>query len=219
MEEIQYYKNIYSKFWENQTKNYGYEKYTKNLVRLISKSSPRRAFEVGIGTGWPIGVALKEKGIKIDGCDIADSSVVLAQKELENEEGIWVGDVLEYKGNALYDVTYCVRSSWCIPNFYLVLKKMISMTYGGGYIVFDVMDKNSLYCLKSRWLGIKEKYYRLLGIDVDERYGTHYVSISKMKKFLKKNGLVYECWGERKITHSEDKRNTPKVVFYCRKGR
>ena len=217
MEEIEYYKKVYNKFWRNQTKKYGYGKYEQNLVRLISQSVPKKIFEVGIGTGWPIGAALKEQGIEIEGCDIAESSVILARKELDNEKGIWIGDVLEYDGNLQYDVTYCVRASWYIPDFYSTLKKMISMTKPGGNIIFDVMDKNSLCCLRSRWNDIKEKYYRFLGIDVDERYGTHYISLSKMKKFLEKNGLSYQYWGEREITQCMDKYNTPKVVFVCRK--
>lgn len=217
MEEIEYYKKVYSKFWVNQTKKYGYDKYEQNLVRLISQSVPKKVFEVGIGTGWPIGAALKGLGIEIDGCDIAESSVALARKELDNEKGIWTGDVLEYEGDLQYDVTYCVRASWYIPDFYSTIKKMISMTKSGGYIIFDVMDKNSLCCLKSRWINIKEKYYRFLGIDVDDRYGTHFISLYKMKNFLKKNGLSYQYWSEREITHNRDKYNTPKVVFVCRK--
>lgn len=73
MDETQYYKNVYSKFWVNQTKKYGYSQYEQNLVHLIARSNPQRVFEVGIGTGWPIATALKEKEIKVDGCDIAES--------------------------------------------------------------------------------------------------------------------------------------------------
>lgn len=124
MEETQYYKTVYSKYWAEQTKKYGYAPYEQNLVRLIVKSSPKKVFEVGIGTGWPIGASLKKKGIEIDGCDIAESSVALAKKELDNEKGIWIGDVLEYRGDKeSYDVVYCVRASWYMPNFYRTVKK------------------------------------------------------------------------------------------------
>lgn len=217
MDENKYYKEIYSKFWVNQTKKYGYSTYEQNIVRLVSKSTPKKVFEVGIGTGWPIGNALKESGIEVDGCDIAESSVVLAQKELKNENGIWVGDVLEYKGDILYDVVYCVRSSWYIPNFYSTVRKMVSMTKPGGYIIFDVMNKNSLYCLNIRWNDIKERYYRFLGIDKEKRFGTNFVSLLKMKRFLKQNRVSFNCYLEREITHNKDVFNTPKVVFYCRK--
>ncbi len=220
MEEIQYYKTVYDKFWKNQTKRYGYGVYERNLVRLIAHSLPKKVFEVGIGTGWPIGAALKKKGIKVDGCDIAEGSVVLAQKELENTDGIWAGDVMDYKGeNEVYDVVYCVRASWYIPNFYKVVKKMISMTRPNGYIVFDVMDKYSKHCLEIQKQALKEKYFRFLGIDVEKRFGQHFICLWRMKRFLKKNGLVYQCWSEREITQTRDLKQTPKVVFCCRKER
>ncbi|EOS35258.1 hypothetical protein C808_05037 [Lachnospiraceae bacterium M18-1] len=217
MEEKQYYKTVYNKFWVNQTKIYGHGEYTKKIVSLISKSAPKKVFEVAIGTGWPIGAALKAKGIEIDGCDIAETSVALAQEELGNKNGIWIGTVQEYTGGILYDVTYCVRSSWCIPDFYSVVEKMISMTKPGGYIIFDIMDRNSPYCLKHRLQNIKNDYYRFLGIDVDEQYGMHFISLYSMKHFLRKNNLIYQYWLERKITQNRDRMNTPKVVFCCRK--
>lgn len=219
MEETQYYKTVYNKFWAEQTKKYGYAPYEQNLVRLIAKSSPQRVFEVGIGTGWPIGAALKKQGIKVDGCDIAESSVALAKKELDNENGIWIGDVFEYRENKeCYDVVYCVRASWYMSNFYRTVKKMISMTKPGGYIIFDVMDRNSLCCRKRRWSFIKQKYYKFLGIDTDETFGNHFVSIIGMRLFLKISKLSCQYWSEREVTHNEDLQNTPKVVFCCRKG-
>ncbi len=163
---------------------------------------------------------MKEKGIKIDGCDVAETSVRMAKQALENEEGIWSGEIYQYQGeDGAYDVVYCVRASWVIPNFYRVLKKMVSMTKPGGYIIFDVMDKNSVYCRKFWLPDLKHKYYKFLGIDIDETFGHHFVSIAGMKIFLKINGLSYQCWGEREITHNTDIQNTPKVVFYCRKGK
>lgn len=40
MNETKYFNEIYNKFWENQTRKYGYAPYEKNLVRLISQSLP-----------------------------------------------------------------------------------------------------------------------------------------------------------------------------------
>ncbi len=220
MEEIQYYKTVYSKFWKNQTKKYGYGTYERNLVGLIANSLPERVFEVGVGTGWPIGAALREKGIQVDGCDIAESSVALAQKELDNPEGILAGDVTDYTGELeAYDVVYCVRVSWYIPDFYRAVRQMASMTKPGGIIVFDVMDKYSPHCLRMQTEEMKEKYFRFLGIEVEENFGQHFINLWQMKRFLKNNGLRYECWNEREITGNGDRKHTPKVVFCCRKER
>lgn len=217
MEETQYYKMVYSKYWKKQTKVYGYAPYEKSLVKFISQSSPKEVFEVGIGTGWPIGAALKREGIKVDGCDIAESSVQLAIKELDNADGIWNGNVLEYKDSKKYDVTYCVRASWYIPDFYKTIRKMCWMTKPGGYIIFDIMDENSAYCKKVRRRLMVDRCLRFLGIHVEEKFGYHFMSVSKMKKFLKRNGLKYRYYGERELTKSKDMNNTPKVVFVCRK--
>ena len=35
MNEAQYYKSVYNKFWVNQTKKYGYAPYEKKLVEII----------------------------------------------------------------------------------------------------------------------------------------------------------------------------------------
>lgn len=217
MEEMNYYKTVYDKFWVNQTKLYGYGPYERKLVNLIADCSPERVFEVGIGTGWPIGNALKEKGIKVDGCDVAQELVVLARKSLDNADGIWMGEVTEFHGDWQYDVVYCVRVSWYLPDFYEALEKMITMTKPGGYIVFDVMDKHNICCRNIRRQILTEKYYKLLGIQVDERFGTHFVSIFQLKRFLKKHRLFWQSWREVEITHSEDREHTPKVVFCCRK--
>lgn len=219
MNEVQYFNEVYNKFWENQTRKYGYSVYEKSLVRLIARSRPKSVFEVGIGTGWPIGAALKEKGIWVCGCDLAESAVLSAREMLGNQDGIWAGDVLSYEGEEQFDVVYCVRASWYIPDYYATLKKMISMTKVGGYIVFDIMDNFSLYCMRLNLQKLVDKYFRLWGVERDEIYGQHFLNPVRMKLFLGKNGLRYRCWGEREITKCTDIWNTPKIVFLCRRER
>lgn len=219
MNEVRYFNEIYNKFWENQSRKYGYGVYEKNLVRLIARPRPESVFEVGIGTGWPIGAALKEKGIRVCGCDLAESAVLSARERLGNQDGIWAGDVLSYEGEEQFDVVYCVRASWYIPDYYATLKKMISMTKAGGYIVFDIMNNFSLYCMRLNLQKLADQYFRLWGVERAEVYGQHFINPARMKLFFGKNGLRYRCWGERKITRSTDVWNTPKIVFLCRRER
>lgn len=219
MNEVRYFNEVYNKFWESQTRKYGYGDYEKNLVRLIARSRPKSVFEVGIGTGWPIGAALKEKGIRVCGCDLAESAVLSARESLGSQDGIWAGDVLSYEGEERFDVVYCVRASWYIPDYYATLKKMISMTKPRGYIVFDIMDNFSLYCMRLNAYKLVDKYFRLWGWERDGVYGQHFINPVRMKLFLRKNGLRYRCWGEREITKSRDVWNTPKIVFLCRRER
>ncbi len=84
--------------------------------------------------------------------------------------------------------------------------------------MFDVMDKNSFCCIKLRCELIKERLFRFLGFTDTETFGHYFISLNKMKRFLIKYGLSYRSWGERELTYNQDKLNTPKVVFYCRKG-
>ncbi|MCI9336282.1 MAG: class I SAM-dependent methyltransferase [Lachnospiraceae bacterium] len=216
--ELEYYQTEYSKFWVNQTKVYGFGKYERFLTKLIAHSNPTRVFEVGIGTGWPIGAALHRKNIHVNGCDVAVSSVKLARETLKNQEGIYTGTIMDYTEEEMYDVTYCVRVSWYINNFQDTLTKMIHMTKPNGYIVFDIMDKYSLCCTKHQMERMKETYYRLLGIKDDFRhYGTHFYSIPAIDIFLRKQKIVYKRWSERTITGNKDIFTTPKIVYLCRK--
>ena len=124
--------NILMKFIINSGKTKPRNMVMLHTKKILSGWYPSHCLKgiwsTGVGTGWPIGTALKEKGITVDGCDLAESSVALARKELENESGIWTGDVLSYEGQAQYDVVYCVRASWYIPDFYATVSKMITMT-------------------------------------------------------------------------------------------
>ncbi len=216
--ELEYYQTEYSKFWANQTKVYGFGKYERFLTRLIAHSNPARVFEVGIGTGWPIGAALHRKGIQVDGCDVALSSVKLARETLNNQTGIYVGTIMDFTSKDIYDVTYCVRVSWYIEEFQETLAQMAFLTKTDGYIVFDIMDKYSLCCIKHQAERLKEMYYSLLGVKSDaNHYGAHYYSIPFIDNFLRKQKIKYVRWNERVITGNGDVFTTPKVVYLCRK--
>ena len=60
------------------------------------KRKPKKVFEVGIGNGYPIGVALSQNDIKVYGCDVAKSLVESARRNLHNDE-IWVGELKNIK--------------------------------------------------------------------------------------------------------------------------
>lgn len=220
MESSQYFSNIYSKFWMKQTHVYGFDPYCQGLVRLIQETSPRQAFEVGIGTGWPIASTLKENGITVDGCDIAESLVNQARQALNNKDGIWVGEVTQYQGEPLYDTVYCLRVSWCIPDFYSVIDKMLSMTVPGGTVIFDIMDKYSSISMKTRWSLLVNKYYNFLGVDVDTdktlgaAYGLFWLSPGRVKRYLERRNITYRALRNKDLDYIHKN----KVVFVCRKG-
>lgn len=91
MNRIEYYNKVYDKFWQRQTHRYGCTGYEEIIINNIVSRNAKKVFSCGIGTGWPIESELHKKGIIVDGCDVAEKSVKLAQKNLSNPAGIIQG--------------------------------------------------------------------------------------------------------------------------------
>ena len=213
-----YFNSIYDKFWERQTKVYGVSKYEKYIIHEIVKRKPQKVFEVGIGNGWPIGVALQQKNIRVCGCDVSKRLVESARKNLNFQDGIWEGELKDITTHEKYDIVYCVRTSWYIADFFDVLDDMISMMDKAGYLIFDIMEMSSLYYIKMRWDRIKTKICRLIGLERDGEIKLYFYSRTRIEKLLRKSGIQFYCYNERTITKSKDYWNTPKRIYVCRKG-
>lgn len=216
--EKDYFNTVYDKFWEKQTKVYGITKYEKYIIHEIIRRKPKKVFEVGIGNGWPIGVALHRKNIKVCGCDVSKRLVESARKNLHCQEEVWVGELKSNSGNEKYDVTYCVRTSWYIPDFFQVLDKMISMMEEQGCVIFDIMEKSSLYFIKLSWDQLKTKMFNLIGVNIVGERKLYFYSRKKIERLLRKKGIQFYCYNERTITKSRDYVNTPKRIYVCKKG-
>lgn len=175
-------------------------------------------FEVGIGNGWPIGVALYQNDIKVCGCDVAKRLVESARKNLHNDE-IWVGELKNIETDCKYDAVYCVRTSWYIPNFKEVLDQMIPMINEDGYLIFDIMERNSLYFWKMSWDKLKTNLCKVINLERDGERKLFFYSQRKIDKLLQNNGLIFYSYNERKITKSQDHWNTPKRVYVCKRGK
>lgn len=210
-----YFNTVYDKFWEKQTQLYGFGKYEKYIAYVIKKSNPKRVFEVGIGNGWPIGVTLSHKGISVSGCDISERLVEQARVNLNNQDGIWVGELGDYTGNEKYDVVYCVRTSWYIKNFDKLLEKMFSMTDSNGYVIFDIMESQSIYFLKLLYRWGKAKILQIIGLDVEGEQKLFFYSRYKIEHILRKRNIKFYSYNERTITRSRDYANTPKRIYVC----
>lgn len=213
-----YFNTIYDKYWEKQTKVYGITTYEKYIIHEINKRNPKKVFEVGIGNGWPIGTSLKRRGIEVNGCDIAKRLVEQAQEKLNNTDGIYVGKVQEINIKEKFDVVYCVRSSWYMLDFYEVLENMTNMMKDDGYIVFDIMEKESLYYIKQLYKQFQTKFYHYIGLSVEEEWKLCFYSQYMIEYFLKKHKMKFYSFNERQITRSKDFLNTPKRIYVCKKG-
>lgn len=213
-----YFNTVYDKFWEKQTKVYGITRYEKYIIHEIVKRKPKKVFEVGIGNGWPIGVALYRKSIRVSGCDVSKRLVESARKNLHCQEEIWTGELKDYNGNEKYDVVYCVRTSWYISDFFRVLDRMISLMDEHGYVVFDIMEKSSLYYIKLCWNQFKTKICGLIGLNRAGERKLYFYSRRKIEDMLNERGIQFYCYNERLITKSRDYVNTPKRIYVCKKG-
>ena len=208
----------YDIFWDRQTKKYGVTRYEKFIIHEIIKRNPRRVFEVGIGNGLPIGTALYRKGIDVHGCDISIKLVSSAKRNLGKQADdtcIFVGEVEEYHGGGRYDVIYCARTSWYINNFENTIRKMISMTEN-GYVIFDIMQKESLYYVKQALLYRRSKILKFLGISSGEHMKLFFYSRYRIEKLLKDNPLSFYSHSEIEITKIRDYWNTPKRFYVCK---
>lgn len=139
-----YFESVYSKFWTETTKKYGMEDGIDSIIKILTDLRVETAFEVGIGTGWPIADSLAKSGVKISGCDIS-KSLIEQTKNSYPDMDVFAGTIWEMGGGDLgkYDMVYCIRSSWYMKDFLEVIGKMFQMTKNGGYIVFNIINKQN----------------------------------------------------------------------------
>lgn len=214
-----YFNSIYDVIWERKTKFYGFAKYEKFIVHEIIKRNPDKVFEVGIGNAWPIGMALKKKNIRVFGCDVSKKLVEAAHQNLNCNEGIYVGELKDIVLKEKFDTVYCVRTSWYITDFYQVLERMFSIVENDGYVIFDIMERESLYFGKQVMDQIKTIIKKYMGLKEENRRRLFFYSRFEIEKYLRKNKISYYCFNERLIEHSNDYANTPKRIYICKKGK
>lgn len=144
----------------------------------------KKVFSCGIGTGWPIECELKKNGIVVDGCDVAEKSVEIAQISLDNYDGIYTGVIQDYKGpKGEYDVVYCMRASWCISGFEEVIIKMADMCREKGTIIFDIMPVEKYSIFKEI---INRNFLKWVGVVKIDSPEFCYYSLNKIKKSLER---------------------------------
>lgn len=157
-----YFEQVYSKFWTETSKKYGLEDGIDSIIEILKQLHVKTAFEVGIGTGWPIADSLLKSGIKMSGCDISESLITQAKKSYPDMD-LFAGTIWEVGINkrtaSQYDMVYCIRSSWYMKEFLKVIEKMVQMTQNNGYVVFNIINrqnqKNRRALTKSRFYSVK----------------------------------------------------------------
>lgn len=214
-------KNQYAMFWRTQSYHYGVGDIEKYVFNRIAEKNPKDAFEVGIGNGFPYAKHLQENGVVVSGCDIAPLSVWNARNTLglqQNTSRIVCGDINKLEISEKFDLVYCLRSSWYIPDFQTTVKKMVSMTRSGGTIIFDIMDSASFmaakYFICNRLPVMFLKFY----INLPEVFDTWNIchNKKKIKKILDVSGCDFEVINENVISKTSRMKDF-KTLFICRK--
>ena len=156
-----YFEQIYSKFWTEHSKAYGMGDGLDSIIDILQNLHGKSAFEIGSGTGWPIADLLEKGGLKLAGCDISSSLIMQTKQAYPNMElyagTIWDVDIDEKRK---WDIVYCIRTSWQIKDFLLVIEKMLQMTNDNGYIVFNIINKSNKENKKALW---KNRFSRVRG--------------------------------------------------------
>ena len=142
----EYMKSIYAKWWSHARKDiYGFMEYDRALIDLICGQLPinskKQLLEVAIGTGEPIAKNLVAMGHDLSGVDI--SSLLVAQCKQNNPEiNCDVGDAEELPySDSIFDLTYCVHSTWYFPNLCEAVSEMIRVAKNGRRVIFDIQNK------------------------------------------------------------------------------
>lgn len=92
-----YFEHVYSKFWTETSKKYGMEDGVDSIIEIMKQLHVETAFEVGIGTGWPIADSLVKSGVKISGCDISESLITQTKKAYPDMD-VFAGTIWEAGG-------------------------------------------------------------------------------------------------------------------------
>ena len=131
-----HYKYEYPKFWVNRVKEYGFSRYYQIILDLLDSKKGESVLECGIGTGEPFALRLAKEGIDVFGIDIAQTLL----DECKKNAAEWNVDIDCVHGDiesmpfddGSFDKTYCISTSWYLPNLEKALQEMFRVTKRGG---------------------------------------------------------------------------------------
>lgn len=224
-----YFETQYSDFWKKQSKIYGKQEDDglDKIIDILKGVRAKTAFEIGIGTGWPIASELYEDGTIISGCDVSESLIRLAQKNYP-QMNLYVGDIwqMPFTGE-MYDLVYCIRSSWYMKDFLDVIPKMLDITNSGGTVIFNVLNdcnaSNRKAQIKGYFVRFAVRVYGAVRVlfcnrDYIAPCPNFYFKLEKIRKVLSNYGLKYDVYStEQLLGHREFNKCSQKLLFIVRK--
>lgn len=232
--------DTYAKYWITARDTvYGLTPYDKCLINKINdlaqKTSASSILEVAIGTGEPIASSLVEFNYKIHGIDISDILIeALRNKHSEIDAKVGDAENLPYYDSE-FDMTYCVHSSWFIPNFKKAIFEMKRVTKQGGVMLFDIQNIHNKYIMdiyKQHLFENKNIFGMLYKIMknsakfilnkgtqdwpfIVSQTPTDPIELKNFLIGLKVKNIDIFSWGENRLTKLSDNRleGCPRLVF------
>lgn len=148
MRQKEYYRDEYYKFWIKQNPIYEqdllYQKYVGQILSFINARTEQHVLDCGIGTGSPYALAIAKTGAQVHGIDIASANIQQCLANFASQNlavDCLVGDLenLPYKDKT-FDITYCLGTTWYIPNLRQALSEMYRVTVPKGKIIFEILN-------------------------------------------------------------------------------
>lgn len=193
LDRKKYIEDIYSKYWiDAREKKYGFLDYDKNvcflLVGLVSDVKENKILEVAIGTGYPYAYYFDNAGAEVYGIDISPDLVAKCKRTYPNIR-CEIGDAekLPYK-DCSFDIAYCFHSSWYFPNLKKAIDETIRVTKSGGFIAFDIQNRNNPEITR----GFKKHIGETRGIGKIKKVIKNLIKIAIRRATPSWNFIVYE---------------------------
>lgn len=139
----EYFRTIYPAVWREKVRRYGLTDYHRRIVPFLRSLVPAdrsaRVLEVAVGTGEPIADGVAPHA-RFFGIDLARESLEQARQRLP---GSFLAEAeaesLPFR-DAVFDLAYCLQSSWNMEDVPALVAEMVRVTARGGACVVDLMN-------------------------------------------------------------------------------
>lgn len=224
-----YFETKYSAFWKKQSKVYGKQEDDglDKIIEMLKKLHAKTAFEVGIGTGWPIASDLSDNGTAVSGCDVAESLIRTAREKYPQMK-LYAGDIWQVPFEGVkYDLVYCIRSSWYMKDFPDVIQKMLEITNDGGTVVFNVLNSansiNRKTKLKGTFIRFAVRVYGAMKVlfcnrDYIAPCPDYFYNLKMIESVLNKHHVRYNVYSINQLLGEKQfSKDSQKLLFVVKK--
>ena len=142
------YEDVASNYDHNRLKDFEGKKVLKTQIKLLDKiinnKKPKKILEAGCGTGRIL-IPLTKRGHNIEGFDLS-KNMLSELKKKNSKIKTKVGDIekIPYNDNT-FDLVYSITVLIHLPKINKAIDEMMRVTKKGGYVVFDLSNKTSIW--------------------------------------------------------------------------